>query len=830
MRATRITTTVIFLLTILSLRAAAFVPRAEAEPAEREKVIIVLDASGSMWGQIDNEPKIAIAKSVVKDLVSDWNQEVDVGLTVYGHRRKADCADIEMLVSPGPLERERFVKAVEQLNPKGKTPLTAAVLKAAETLKYTESRATVVLVSDGVETCDLDPCAVSQDMESKGLDFTAHVIGFDVSKDEDVKKLRCVADNTGGKFLPATNAESLKSSLAEAVKEVVKVSTAVDLVAVNEEGGKPLQDVVWRITKGGERVTAGGGASPRYELEPGTYKAIATSSSGEATVEKEFQIAEGEQLKLEVLLATEGKLELVAVNKEGETPLDNVGWEVFAPPATTGAAPEKIRYGQGATPIYTLLPGVYQAKVFSRDTEQTASVEVDVKAGEQSRYEVVLAKKGILELVAVNTPGGEPLENVSWNVFDKAPNAGGKRENLRYGRGATPEYTMLPGTYYAEVSSVKGKAKAAAEVSVVAGEKKRFEVVLAKEGILELVAVTEAGGEPLEQVKFSVYTKPTGIGEKPENIAYGGGNTPSYTLLPGVYEVRASSVGGQAESVVDAEVRAGEKNRVEVIITQEGLAVLKAVTEAGGEPREAVAWTILSVESDPTKKPETVTYGGGDVPEYKLVPGKYLARVKSRKGKFNVEQEIEVLAGKRTEIEVLVPKEGIVVLKPVNQQGGEPVEGVRWTVYDIPSDIFKKAETVTYGGGNVPEYVLLPGKYKVVGKVTNGVAEVEQEIEVEGGKRSEIEVLFPQEGLLSLETVKEGTTESAGNAFWEVLTIESDPLRSPKVLTQRSGPTPEFRLLPGKYTIRVSPKGLSKTEQVVEVKAGEKTAVQITVN
>lgn len=804
-------------------------PSAHAEAPERAKVIIVLDASGSMWGQIDSEPKISIAKTVVKDLLSDWNPEVDVGLTVYGHRRKADCEDIEMLVPAGPLQKQSFVSAVEQINPKGKTPLTAAVLKAAEELKYTESKATVVLVSDGVETCDLDPCAVSNDMESKGLDFTAHVIGFDINNEEDIKKLKCVADNTGGKFLPATNAESLKTSLAEAVKEVAKVSTTVSLTAVNEAGGEALERVNWRITKAGERVTAGGGSSPRYELEPGTYTAIVRSQDGEATAEKEFEIAEGEQRSVEVVLATEGKLELVAVNEKGGAALENVRWEVFAAPESAGANPERVRFGQGATPIYTLLPGVYKAKVFSRDSDQSSSSEVEVKAGEQSRYELVLAKEGILNLVAVNAPGDEPLEDMTWRVYDKAPDAEGKREALRYGRGSQPEYTMLAGTYYAEVESRKGKAKAGAEVTVVAGEKKRVEVVIAKEGILELVAVTEPGGEPLEQVKFAVYTKPSDPTAKKETVIYGGGNTPSYQLLPGVYEAKVTSTRGKAEAVADVEVRAGEKNRVEVVIAEEGLLVLKAVTEAGGEPREGVKWSVFSIESDPTKKAELVTYGGGDVPEYKLLPNKYLAKVKSTRGKFEVEQEIEVLPGARTEIEVLVPKEGIVVLKPVNQAGGEAVEGVRWTVYDIPEDIFQKAQTISYGGGNTPEYVLLPGKYKASGKVTKGMAEVEQEIEVVGGKRTEIEVLFPKEGLLTVSTVKEGSGGSVGKAYWEVYTIESDPLRSPKKVAQQTAESPEFQLLPGSYTVRVAPKGMPKAEVVAEVKAGERSSAEVTV-
>ena len=63
--------------------------------------ILVLDASGSMWGQIAGEAKIAIAKKVLGDLLSDLPADRRLGLIAYGHRRAGDCADIEELAAVG---------------------------------------------------------------------------------------------------------------------------------------------------------------------------------------------------------------------------------------------------------------------------------------------------------------------------------------------------------------------------------------------------------------------------------------------------------------------------------------------------------------------------------------------------------------------------------------------------------------------------------------------------------------------------------------------------------------------------------------------------------
>jgi Ca-activated chloride channel family protein len=190
---------------------------ANAEPAAR--MVLVLDASGSMWGQIEGKAKIQIAKEVMGELVAAVPQEFHTGLMVYGHRRKGDCRDIEMMIPVGRHDASAMKAKIEAISPKGKTPLSESVRQAAEALRYTEEQATVVLVSDGLETCDIDPCALAAELAMSGVDFTVHVIGFDIGK-EDQGRLSCLAEKTGGLFLAADNAGSLRDALFQTLKEV----------------------------------------------------------------------------------------------------------------------------------------------------------------------------------------------------------------------------------------------------------------------------------------------------------------------------------------------------------------------------------------------------------------------------------------------------------------------------------------------------------------------------------------------------------------------------------------------------------------------------------
>ena len=201
--------------------------KTDKESSATKQAILVLDASGSMWGKVDGRHKIEIARDVVRTTISKWDSDIDMGLMAYGHRRKGDCSDIELLLPPKPLDGQSFIDEANGLNPIGKTPLSAAVTQAAETLDYKNTKATVILVSDGKETCDLDPCAVGNALEAAGLDFTAHIISFDVPK-EDAQGMQCLAENTGGIFIEASNSDELEEALKDTA-EVISDEAALDL-------------------------------------------------------------------------------------------------------------------------------------------------------------------------------------------------------------------------------------------------------------------------------------------------------------------------------------------------------------------------------------------------------------------------------------------------------------------------------------------------------------------------------------------------------------------------------------------------------------------------
>lgn len=202
---------------------AAGVCAAEDAPHD---VMVVFDMSGSMWGQVNGVAKVDIARDAFDGLISDWDAtNTSAGLIAYGHRRRGDCTDIELLAQPS--EGANISSLIANLQPRGKTPLSDAVKQAADILKFTEEAATVVLLSDGVETCEADPCAVGAELEALGLDFTAHVIGFDIAEG-DKAQLQCLADATGGQYFDAADARGLSQAM-EGVAQATAVAAPPEL-------------------------------------------------------------------------------------------------------------------------------------------------------------------------------------------------------------------------------------------------------------------------------------------------------------------------------------------------------------------------------------------------------------------------------------------------------------------------------------------------------------------------------------------------------------------------------------------------------------------------
>ena len=416
------------ILTAISLGHLAFsaLPaQAQTPGAQAPDTIVVLDVSNSMWGQIDGVSKIEIAREVIGDLVTELPQSSRIGLVAYGHREKASCTDIETVLPVGPLDAAEFSAAVNALVPRGRTPLTDAVRHAAREMGWQDRPARIILVSDGLESCEADPCALARELEDAGVDFTAHVVGFDVAGIDDQTQLSCLADITGGQYLTASNADELLSALqtvSEPVAEPVAAPVFMDLVAV-DSAGNLVSDagIRWTLIDMASEnalLSAQPGSSVRSELPDGNYLARAELNGQSGVLEFAYTV-EGDAQRFEVMLSDAVTLEAdspvapgAAVPVTWTGPDANGDYLAIAPLGSDVSAVESyVRTvdGSPAAMVAPLVAGAYEIRYVSATRNEVLAaipLVVDVAEVRLSAPDEVVASSGILvDWEGLNLPG-----------------------------------------------------------------------------------------------------------------------------------------------------------------------------------------------------------------------------------------------------------------------------------------------------------------------------------------------------------------------------------------------------------------------------------------
>ncbi len=446
---------------------------AKAEGGSR--VILVLDASGSMRAKIGGKAKIDIAKEVVGKIVSAWKPEDELGLVVYGHRKKGECSDIETVKEPGTLNPRDYMAAVNAIQPKGQTPMTQAVQQAAEALQYTEKKATVILVSDGIENCNANPCAVAEQLKSAGVDLKVHTVGFGLDNQGAVAQLKCLAEKTGGTFTIANNADDLLKALTKTVEvkpsppqpapPTIKFNvTGHALLAPGVEIPKPFSPPNWVFRKPdatdgtqGPYVDTKSGDTLQANLEQGDY--VLRLEAGAGFVELPFTVATDKVINLSPVMKA-GVINFSAMVDEKTKLSDNGAvWEVV----TTQGNYVETEYG--ATRSFLLNAGDYVLKLSLGDTK--VETPFTVKEGE-IKDQVIAFGAGKLSVSAVFADGGPAMDQGMAFEIRKLVEGAEKPQWLNTKYDAKSIFSLPTGTYIAAVSL--GLAHAEQQVEVKAGQ------------------------------------------------------------------------------------------------------------------------------------------------------------------------------------------------------------------------------------------------------------------------------------------------------------------------------------------------------------------------
>ncbi|RHW23427.1 VWA domain-containing protein [Nocardioides immobilis] len=213
-------------LALLALAVVADVPAAQADGDHSTKVMLVVDASASMFETTDGGvTRMEAAHRAVRAAAATLGPREEVGVQVYGSSGSRDaarrCDDSRVLVEPKVGNHEQLSTALDLPPSRGASPIGPALEQARDELGPTGPRA-IILVTHAAPTCDVDPYAVAARITQGDPDLRVHVVGLDVAGTHRRTLMR-IADAGGGTYRDAHGADQLETALGTTVSRATQI-------------------------------------------------------------------------------------------------------------------------------------------------------------------------------------------------------------------------------------------------------------------------------------------------------------------------------------------------------------------------------------------------------------------------------------------------------------------------------------------------------------------------------------------------------------------------------------------------------------------------------
>lgn len=219
--------------------------RAQNAPLEKTKVtriLFLLDASGSMMAPWEGQPRWVVAKKMLGKMVDSLNAypNLELGLRVYGHQypnAEKNCQDSKLEVPFAPRNAKAIKDKLVTLQAQGNTPITYSLLESASDFPTDRaSRNVLLLITDGLESCNADPCAASLALQRKHIFLKPFVIGIGAERDFG-KQLECL-----GQYYNAAEVKTFRTVMNDVIaKTLSKTTVAINLT---DDAGRPVESNV----------------------------------------------------------------------------------------------------------------------------------------------------------------------------------------------------------------------------------------------------------------------------------------------------------------------------------------------------------------------------------------------------------------------------------------------------------------------------------------------------------------------------------------------------------------------------------------------------------
>ena len=638
--------------------------RAEAPPP----AIIIFDGSGSMWGELagDKAQKLETARAALRTRLQSMRSDARAGLMSFGHRRKGNCNDIEVMAAPEAGLPERLIEPLDKLDPKGKGPIGLA-LREAQKLLAAEPKGTVILIHDGPDNCGQDPCAAAAEIAKASPGLAIHTIGLSLER-ADAPRLACIAAATGGKMFDAQDSQSVTAAIDQVMK-LAMLSTGSPAPPKGPDASKPKAapptaestdnkpglrlsaslapggavistPLRWRIFKDGVEgppVLERSAAQISEALPPGKYAIEALM--GLALARGTIEVSSDGPTTVQVPLNA-GILKLSASSQSTYSPLPEAIFTIWQKTMTkTGetetAALEPIWLGRTETTELVLPAGAYAVRLDTglakpeRDIEITAGG--DTKVGFETAF-------GRLDLTASVSEGGPLASDVSYIIAEDDPDSPQGRREIARTAHPEPSFSLPSGTYYVTAKTPANEVRQ--RIALGAGDTVKRNIVIGLTR-LEVSALMEQGLMP---ANVPLVHRVLTLEGEPREIARESGNPAVFMLGNGRYRIETLLGTENVKSATDVELQPGRDAKVTAKLQAARVTLKSAGKSSGAQGAWEIRDTLGAVVWHSTSAETKVAL---------LAPGRYVLRTDARDKR--PEKQLEFKTGETRTIDLSEP-------------------------------------------------------------------------------------------------------------------------------------------------------------------------------
>lgn len=217
------------------------------------RILFILDASNSMNASWGEQTRIEAAKELLAQSVDSLkgSANLEIALRVYGHQSPItptfqDCNDTKLEVPFGIDNFDKIKFFIKTIKAKGTTPIARSLEAAADDFPDYNARNIIILITDGLEACDNDPCVIAKKLHDKKIGITPFVIGLGLDLSY-LEQFKCI-----GSYSEAESKTAFKNALKNVVSKAL-VNTTVQ-INLNDINGKPTEtDVTMFLYKSGTK-------------------------------------------------------------------------------------------------------------------------------------------------------------------------------------------------------------------------------------------------------------------------------------------------------------------------------------------------------------------------------------------------------------------------------------------------------------------------------------------------------------------------------------------------------------------------------------------------